>query len=646
MTTTNFTTSLGIALPTTGDLSGTWGDTVNDYISKYLDAAVAGALTVSTDVTLTKTTNAALGATSSQYAILIASGHSANITVTAPAISKVYLVINKSGSYTVKVRGAGPTTGITVPVSTAALVAWDGSDFALVSSTDVNSLSNVLTAVKGGTGQSSYTVGDLLYASTTTALSKLADVATGNALISGGVGVAPSYGKIGLTTHVDGTLPVANGGTGAASLTANNVLLGNGTSAVQAVAPGANGNVLVSNGTTWQAQTLGVISGGTGATALTANNVILGNGTSAVQFVAPGTNGNVLVSNGTTWQSQASTAFLSGQTDSVSPFETSFGYQAGNVNTGTENVFIGFQSGIANTTGTKNTAVGSYSYAGTIGNRNAAFGSLAMSSLTSGEDNVAVGDGTMLSMTTGYSNTCIGSGTLASATGNNSTAVGYYALNKVTSALNNTAVGSSAGARVTTGAGNVLLGSTAGSFINTGSGNVVIGDQAASTGVNNLTTGASNTLIGTNVVPSGATVGFELTIGSGLTGKGTQTAFIGGTNGAYNAKNVTTWETTSDQRIKKNITPFNQGLEVLSQIQVKNFEYRTKEEITELSPSVAVERSGVQIGIIAQELQQVLPQCVTQNSTGVLSVNTDSLVWYLINAVKQLSAEVEQLKQG
>jgi hypothetical protein len=79
-------------------------------------------------------------------------------------------------------------------------------------------LSSALPAPSGGTGQSSYAVGDLLYASTTTALSKLADVATGNALISGGVGVAPAWGKIGLTTHVSGTLPVANGGTGITSL--------------------------------------------------------------------------------------------------------------------------------------------------------------------------------------------------------------------------------------------------------------------------------------------------------------------------------------------------------------------------------------------------------------------------------------------
>jgi hypothetical protein len=70
-------------------------------------------------------------------------------------------------------------------------------------------------AVYGGTGQSSYAVGDLVYADTTTSLAKLADVAVGNALISGGVGAAPSYGKIGLATHVSGTLPVGNGGTGA-----------------------------------------------------------------------------------------------------------------------------------------------------------------------------------------------------------------------------------------------------------------------------------------------------------------------------------------------------------------------------------------------------------------------------------------------
>jgi hypothetical protein len=90
----------------------------------------------------------------------------------------------------------------------------------------------VTPATAGGTGQTSYAVGDILYADTTTSLAKLADVATGNALISGGVGVAPSWGKIGLTTHVSGTLAVGNGGTGVTTLTG--LAYGNGTSAFTA----------------------------------------------------------------------------------------------------------------------------------------------------------------------------------------------------------------------------------------------------------------------------------------------------------------------------------------------------------------------------------------------------------------------------
>jgi len=87
---------------------------------------------------------------------------------------------------------------------------------------------NTITAAKGGTGQTSFAVGDFLYADTTTTLAKLADVATGNAIISSGVGIAPAYGKIGLTTHVSGILPVANGGTNAstASITSFNNITG------------------------------------------------------------------------------------------------------------------------------------------------------------------------------------------------------------------------------------------------------------------------------------------------------------------------------------------------------------------------------------------------------------------------------------
>ena len=81
-----------------------------------------------------------------------------------------------------------------------------------------------IAANQGGTGQTTYSVGDILYASATSTLSKLAGVATGNALISGGIGAAPSWGKIGLTTHVDGTLPATSGGTGFDSFTTGNYL--------------------------------------------------------------------------------------------------------------------------------------------------------------------------------------------------------------------------------------------------------------------------------------------------------------------------------------------------------------------------------------------------------------------------------------
>jgi hypothetical protein len=86
----------------------------------------------------------------------------------------------------------------------------------------------VRPATAGGTGLTSFAVGDLIYANTTTTLASLADVATGNALISGGVSTAPSWGKIGLTTHVSGVLPIANGGTNAstASITSFNNITG------------------------------------------------------------------------------------------------------------------------------------------------------------------------------------------------------------------------------------------------------------------------------------------------------------------------------------------------------------------------------------------------------------------------------------
>lgn len=120
---------------------------------------------------------------------------------------------------------------------------------------------NTIAAIYGGTGLSSYTQGDLLYASSSSTLAALPDVATGNALISGGVGGDPSWGKIGLTTHVSGTLPVANGGTNTTDTpTAGGAAYGTG-SAYAFTAAGTSGQILRSNGTS--APTWSNLDGGT-----------------------------------------------------------------------------------------------------------------------------------------------------------------------------------------------------------------------------------------------------------------------------------------------------------------------------------------------------------------------------------------------
>ena len=141
----------------------------------------------------------------------------------------------------------------------------------------INQASNAIAATEGGTGQTSYTTGDILYASSSSALAKLAGVATGNALISGGVGSAPSWGKIGLGTHVSGTLSVSNGGTGATTAPpAGSVVYGDGASFVF-TSVGSAGQVLTSNGSgapTWAALP--------GASTITISGDASGSGTDSI----------------------------------------------------------------------------------------------------------------------------------------------------------------------------------------------------------------------------------------------------------------------------------------------------------------------------------------------------------------------------
>ena len=308
----------------------------------------------------------------------------------------------------------------------------------------------------------------------------------------------------------------------------------------------------------------------------------------------------------------------------------------------TSNTVFGNSAFGNNTTGTNNTAVGNAALENnTTAINNTAVGAGALQNNIAASYNTAVGRNALENNTTGGQNTAVGNAALENnTTAVNNTAVGVNALLNNTTASNNTAVGNGALLNNTIGTQNTAVSRSALQSNTTASNNTAVGYQAGDI----ITTGSRNVIIGQGTDPSAEDGIDQIVVGYSLTGKGNDTAYVGGTNGAYNEKNVTTWETTSDERIKKNIEDNNTGLDILSQIQVRNFEYRTPDEITNLPSHSAIEKDGVQLGVIAQEIQKVLPECVSENSTGVLSVNTDPLVWYLINAVKELKAEIQALK--
>jgi hypothetical protein len=136
-------------------------------------------------------------------------------------------------------------------------------------------------------------VGDILFADTGTSLAKLAGVAVGNALISGGVAAAPSYGKIGLGTHVSGTLPVANGGTGQTTYTDGQLLIGNttGNTLAKATLTGTSNQIVVTNGS-------GSITLSTPQAIGTASSVQFGS--FGVGTAASGTTGEIRATNNVT----------------------------------------------------------------------------------------------------------------------------------------------------------------------------------------------------------------------------------------------------------------------------------------------------------------------------------------------------------
>lgn len=252
-----YSTNLALELMATGENAGTWGNITNTNLGTLIEQAISGyvtqTITDGADTTIT-IPNGATGVARNMYIELTGTLTAARNLI-VPNNRKLYFIFNNTtGGFAVTVKtsagtgvsvastskvilvcdGTNVVNAVTSSAGTVTSVAVSGGTTGLtvsgspVTSSGTITLAGTLAAANGGTGQNTYAVGDILFASTSTALSKLAGVATGNALISGGVGTAPSYGKIGLTTHVSGTLPVANGGTGVTTSTGTgNAVLSN-----------------------------------------------------------------------------------------------------------------------------------------------------------------------------------------------------------------------------------------------------------------------------------------------------------------------------------------------------------------------------------------------------------------------------------
>jgi hypothetical protein len=247
--TTVMCTCIGIALTTAAD----WESGFTDFTTATGTGAVVlgtGPSLVGINVTgglnLTGTNTSASSFHTTQTTGVLTIGGTAgtgNIFFgqsTASQTTNIQAGATASGSTKTINFGTAGLSGSTTAIAIGSAVSGATSTTTLNGTV---SLANALAATSGGTGQSTVTTGDLLYGSAANTWSKLADVATGNALISGGVGVAPSWGKIGLTTHVSGTLPTANGGTNLTAFNNGGIVYASSTSVL------ATGSALTFDGT-------------------------------------------------------------------------------------------------------------------------------------------------------------------------------------------------------------------------------------------------------------------------------------------------------------------------------------------------------------------------------------------------------------
>jgi hypothetical protein len=207
------TGQLQLVTPTQGTLSGTWGDTVNNGITEYVNIAIAGTLSFAGDgaITLANTVGSAsasnIGSTTAQYAVIRITGtQTVTKVITGPSYSKLYMVDHAGATSAVTFKAAGQT-GVSIAVGEKAFVYYNGTDYVKVSS--VNS-SGVVAIASGGTGQTTKTAAFDALAPTTTAgdtmyfngtdVVRLGIGTAGQALVVNSGATAPEWGSAGVST--------------------------------------------------------------------------------------------------------------------------------------------------------------------------------------------------------------------------------------------------------------------------------------------------------------------------------------------------------------------------------------------------------------------------------------------------------------
>jgi len=378
-------TLLNLATPTTGTESGTWGDLVNNGLTSYLDIAIAGQLAITittTDVTLTNTsgTNAATGITSTtaQYAILNISGaKTAARNLNLPASSRQYLINNAgTGGFLLTVRGATPTTGITLIDGEKAVVAWNGTDYVKIASTPFN------MGIGSGNIDSNTVYGKSALAVNTTGAS---NVAIGqNALAANTTGSSHvAIGSGALIANTTGDSHVAIGGgaldqyTGAGvSNVAVGLRSGKYTSGSWNISLGqdAMGNAVTSSG----------------------ENIAIGLSAMYGSFGASLGTGSIAIGGSALYSNRGNANIGIG------------GLALYTNTTGVGNIAMGTTPLYSNTTGTNNIGIGYQSlYANTEGLFNTAIGYSALRYNTTGQANVGIGYTALNGVTTGSGNTML-----------------------------------------------------------------------------------------------------------------------------------------------------------------------------------------------------------------------------------------------